>query len=76
MKKVITALLNQTVNQKLKQYNEIEIKINDIQYQEGILEYLEINKDVNFIILSELLKGPKNIVQLIEEIKQKNNEII
>ncbi|MCI9275104.1 MAG: hypothetical protein HFJ24_03625, partial [Clostridia bacterium] len=61
MKKVITALLNQTVNQKLKQYNEIEIKINDIQYQEGILEYLEINKDVNFIILSELLKGPKNI---------------
>ncbi len=75
MKKVITALLNQTVNQKLKQYNEIEIKINDIQYQEGILEYLEINKDVNFIILSELLKGPKNIVQLIEEIKQKNNEI-
>ena len=29
-------------DEKLKQYNEIKILINDIQYQEGIIEALEI----------------------------------
>ncbi len=75
MKKVITALLNKTVNDKLRSYDGIEVIMNDIQYQEGIIEALEINKDIEFIILSELLPGEYFIKELIEKIKQKKSEI-
>lgn len=75
MQVVITALLNKTVNEKLKEYKEIKVIMNDIQYQEGILEALEINKDINVLILSELLPGQLNIKELIEEIKKTNNKI-
>lgn len=49
MKKVITALSNPIVNKKLEAYEEIEIITNDIQYKEGILELLEIKKEIDFI---------------------------
>lgn len=75
MQVVITALLNKTVNEKLKEYKEIKVIMNDIQYQEGIIEALEINKDINVLILSELLPGQLNIKELIEEIKKMNNKI-
>lgn len=75
MKKVITALSNPIVNKKLKEYEEIEITTNDIQYKEGILELLEIKKEIDFIILSELLPGKIEIKKLIEEIKEINKEI-
>lgn len=75
MQVVITALLNKTVNEKLKEYKEIKVIMNDIQYQEGIIEALEINKDINVLILSELLPGQLNIKELIEEIKKINNKI-
>ena len=75
MQVVITALLNKTVNEKLKKYKEIKVIMNDIQYQEGIIEALEINKNINVLILSELLPGQLNIKELIEEIKKINNRI-
>ncbi len=75
MQVVITALLNKTVNEKLKEYKEIKVIMNDIQYQEGIIEALEINKNINVLILSELLPGQLNIKELIEEIKKINNKI-
>lgn len=75
MKKIITALLNKTVNDKLRTYEEIQVVMNDIQYQEGIIEALEINPEIEVIILSELLPGELNIKELIEKIKQTKNEI-
>ena len=75
MKKVITALLNENVNEKLQQYEEINVFVKDIQYQEGILEVLQIQKEIDFIILSEFLPGQYNIKQLIEEIKKLKNDI-
>ncbi len=75
MKKLITALLNKNVNEKLKEYKEIEIVMNDIQYQEGIIEALEIHPDIEIIIISELLPGKYNIKELIEEIKNIKKEI-
>lgn len=75
MKKVITALLNKTVNEKLKEYKEINVVMNDIQYKEGIIEALEINPKIEYIILSELLPGEILIKDLIEKIKQIKNEI-
>lgn len=75
MKKVITALLNKTVNEKLKEYREINVVMNDIQYQDGIIEALEITPEIEYIILSELLPGELSIQDLIDKIKQIKNEI-
>lgn len=75
MKKIITALQNENVNKKLSEYNNIKIMANDIQYQEGILEILEIEQNIDFIIFSELLPGNMKIEELIEKIKQKNENI-
>lgn len=75
MKKVITALQNENVNKKLSEYENIKIMTNDIQYQEGIIEALEIEKNIDFIIFSELLPGDMTIERLIEKIKQINEQI-
>lgn len=75
MKKVITALLNETVNNKLKEYNNIEVVMGDIQYKEGIIEALEINNEIGYIILSELLPGELEIKELIDKIKKIKNDI-
>lgn len=75
MKKIITALLNETVNKKLSTYKKIQVIMKDIQYQEGIFEALEINPKIEFIILSELLPGEFKIKELIEKIKQIKKEI-
>lgn len=77
MKKIITALANPKLNYELKQREEIEILGQDIQYQEGIFEILEISKEKNidYIILSELLPGELKIEKLIERIKEINENI-
>ena len=75
MKTIITALLNKTVNDKLKEYNEIQVIMNDIQYQDGIIEALETNNNIDYIILSELLPGEKNINELIKKIKEMRKDI-
>ena len=75
MKKIITALQNGKVNQKLAENKNIKIMTNDIQYQEGIIEALEIDCNIDFIIFSELLPGEIKIETLIEKIRQKNRNI-
>ncbi len=75
MKKIITALQNENVNKKLAEYDNVKIMANDIQYQEGILEVLEVEENIDFIIFSELLPGSMKIEELIEKIKQKNENI-
>ncbi len=75
MKKIITALQNEKVNEKLSQQENIKIMVNDIQYQEGIIEVLEINSDIDFILISELLPGQMKIEELIEKIKKINEKI-
>jgi soluble cytochrome b562 len=75
MKKIITALQNENVNKKLSEYNNIKIMSNDIQYQEGIIETLEIDKEIDYIIFSELLPGEMKIDELINKIKKINANI-
>lgn len=50
----------------------------DIQYKEGILEYLEENQNVDYIILNESLEGEIEVQKLINVIKKivKNIKII
>ncbi len=75
MKKIITALGNQVLNDELKKINEFEIVANDLQYKEAIIELLEINKNVNYIILSGILPGNITLTDLITKIKIINNNI-
>ena len=75
MKKIITALGNQNLSEKIKKYKNIEILTKDIQYQEGIFEVLEKEKNIDFLILSENLLGKNKIENLIKKIKEKNNKL-
>lgn len=75
MKKIITAIGNPDLNDKLKKVKDFNLIGNDIQYQEGILEILEKEKNIDFLVLSELIPGEIKIENLIKKIKEINNKI-
>ena len=73
--KIITALKNPIIHDKLKNETNYEVIGNDIQYQEGVIEILEKNYEINIIIISELLFGEMDFINLIEKIKTINKKI-
>ncbi len=75
MEKIITAIGNKKLNEKLKAENTFQVMADDIQYKEGILEILEKEKDINILILSELIPGQIEIKELIEKVKSLNPNI-
>ena len=75
IKKILTAIGNPFLNNELKKIENFEIIGNDIQYQEGIFEAFEINKNINFIILSQLLPGELKIEEIIDNILTINSKI-
>ena len=75
MKKILTAIGNPTLNEKLKNENFIEIKYKDIQYKEAILEILGENKNFDIIIINEILPGEINLIELLKKIKVINEKI-
>ncbi len=75
MKKILTAIGNPILNVSLKKENEIEVMSEDIQYQDGIFEFLEKESNINFLVLSELIPGNLDIKKLIEKIKLINSDI-
>ncbi len=72
---ILTALINPNINKKLKEKTNYNIIGNDIQYQDGIIEMLEKNEKINLVIISELLPGEYSFKELINKIKNINNEI-
>ena len=50
LKKIITAIGNPKINEELKKEINFEIIGKDIQYREAIIEILEKNNKINFII--------------------------
>lgn len=72
---IITAIGNENLNIKLKKEKEINIMLNDIQYKEGILEALENNSYIDFVIISSILPGEISIQELIKKIICFNLEI-
>ena len=73
--KILTAMGNQNLNNILKKDNFFDIVENDIFYREGILEFLQKNKDIDILILYEKLNGEIKIIDLIKNIKKINNQI-
>ena len=72
---IVTAIGNENLNNKIREEKDFEVLEKDFVYKEGILEYLEINKNIDIIILYEKLPGEINFINLIKKIKLINNEI-
>ena len=62
IKKILTALGMPNIHNKIIA-KDIVIKSNDIQYKEGILEYLETDKEIDYIIILSFLKIYQAIFQ-------------
>ena len=75
MKKIVLATNNKKLEEKIKQNDNIKIECNNLQYREAILEILEKNKKIDFILISENLPGIISIENLIKKIKIINNKI-
>lgn len=75
MIKIITAINNQKISEKLKEYKEIEVLSKDIIYQEGIFEILEKYENINYLLINKDIYGNIEIEELINKIKEKNNKM-
>ncbi len=75
IKNILTAVGNPKINNELKKYKLFNIINNDIQYQDGVLEILEINKKIDYLILNQLLPGNYRLEELIEKIQENNSNI-
>ena len=75
MKKILTAIGNPKIAEKLSKENNIEINYKDIQYKEGILEILENDNKINLIIINEKIPGKIEINLLLENILKINSKI-
>ena len=75
MKKIITAIGNESINNELKKEKNINIILNDIQYKEGIIEILEEKNEVDYIIINNILQGEIKIEDLIKQIYIINKSI-
>ncbi|MBQ3407851.1 MAG: AAA family ATPase [Clostridia bacterium] len=71
---IITAVGNPNLNEELKKYEEFNILGNDIIYFDGIIELLENNKKIDYLILGEYFNN-RNIEELIDKIKEASNKI-
>ena len=71
---ILLAINNEKIFKELKNKKNIKIISNDIQYKEGILEILEKNKNIDFIIINENLTGQIKIEELIKKIKKINSK--
>ena len=66
---------NPKINEELKEEKNVEIMCKDIFYKEGILEILEKNININYIIIDEKLPGEINLNNLIKKIIEINEKI-
>ena len=65
MIKIITAVNNPNLHDELKNENNIKIIGRDIQYREGVLELLENDVEINYIIIDEKIPGEIELNKLI-----------
>lgn len=72
--RVLTALGNPKKSNELKNLN-INVVANDIQYREGIIEYLENNNNINFLIIDEEIPGNCSLHKLANDIYKINKKI-
>lgn len=72
---IITAIGNQEFNEKLSKIKKYNVLCQDIQYKEGIIEILEKNNNIDYLIFSSIIPGEYDLYELINLIKNKNEKI-
>lgn len=72
IKKIITAIGTNELNKKIRENKIYEVIGNDIPYQDGVLDILKGNSEINILILSEIIPGEYEIKNFIIEIKKLN----
>ena len=75
MKRVITAIDDKNIIEKISKNRNLKIIFNNLEYREGILEILEKIKNIDVIIISELIPGEISIEELIKKIRKVNKKI-
>lgn len=72
---IITAIGNPKINEELRKDNFYNVIGVDIQYQDGVFEILEKNKNINYLILNLNIFGELNEIDFFEKIIEKNKQI-
>ena len=75
IKKIITALGVNSLNSRLKEQENVEVIGNDIPYQDGVLDILKGNSEIDSLILHENLVGEYDIKDFINKIFDINKNI-
>ena len=75
MKKIIVAIDNKKILNKIKEINNLKLIIKNVQYREAILEILKKEKNIDFILINEKLSGEISMEDLINKIKKINKKI-
>lgn len=74
MKKILTAMGNETLNKELCRYSKFELCEEDLFYQEAVLTELE-KSNYDALVLSGLLQGEFEISEFVRQIRNKNSAI-
>lgn len=75
MKNIITAIGEEEIYNILKEYKELNILYKDIQYEEGIIEAINLTQNVEIIIINNELIVNKELEKIVQEIILKNKNI-
>lgn len=67
--KILTAIGNPYLNEKLKSIDSLIVIGKDVQYQEAVIEILEENLDIDCLIINKELPGDIGFYKLINKIK-------
>ena len=67
--KILTAIGNPYLNEKLKSIDSLMVIGKDVQYQEAVIEILEENLDIDCLIINKELPGDIGFYKLINKIK-------
>lgn len=72
--KIMIAILNQQIVEELIN-KDVTLVNKNIQYMEGILEFLEEDKQIDYLILNDNLLGEIQIFDLLTKVRKINPEI-
>lgn len=88
IKRIITALLNNRVNIELTKEENIQVIEKDLLYQDAVIETIESNENIDYLLLNENLPGenlnefinkieklqPIKIILFVDKIKKEKNQ--
>lgn len=69
IKRIITALLNNQVNSELTKEENIQVIEKDLLYQDAVIETIESNENIDYLLLNENLPG-ENLNEFINKIEK------